>query len=337
MPTENTYERTEAGPGPESRLPNEPYYRRQAPERRNGPRALGIVLVLLGLLWLMGMVGLPALGWNPSTVTLVDQTLPGSRLELTAISGDVEIVPWDRREIRVEVTQRGGQADRTAVEVQQAGDAVRVTTSQRSDFCIGFCWRELRYRVSLPEGAAASVRTASGDIDVAGAGDLTIETVSGDVELRDIRGRLEGETTSGDVRLDNGALTGARLQTVSGDVRLSGVDGAIAVATTSGDITVQDAARGTLALGTTSGGVEYEGGLAPGESRVSTISGDVELRLPADGGFRLDASTVSGEISNDFALEGLQQDRRALRGTAGDGAATLSVQTTSGDISIRER
>jgi DUF4097 and DUF4098 domain-containing protein YvlB len=70
---------------------------------------------------------------------------------------------------------------------------------------------------------------------------------------------------------------------------------------------------------------------------VNSISGDVRLRLPEASGFRLDASTVSGDISNEFELRESQQARCSLSGIAGDGSATLTIGTTSGDIQIERQ
>jgi DUF4097 and DUF4098 domain-containing protein YvlB len=70
---------------------------------------------------------------------------------------------------------------------------------------------------------------------------------------------------------------------------------------------------------------------------VNSISGDVNLRLPETSGFRLDASTVSGDLSSEFDLRDGQTARRSLSGIAGDGSATLTVSTTSGDIAIERQ
>ena len=65
--------------------------------------------------------------------------------------------------------------------------------------------------------------------------------------------------------------------------------------------------------------------------------GEGNLRLPDTSGFRLDASTVSGDLSSEFELRDGQQARRSLSGVAGDGSATLTIGTTSGDISIERQ
>jgi hypothetical protein len=316
---------------------------------------LGVALVLVGIVLLAFQVvgrGLP-FGVPIGSTSLVDQTLPGNRIELTASSSDVEVRTWSGSGIHIEAIQHGGSRGDYNVDVTQSGDTVRVSESARSFFCL-FCARSLSYRISVPSAAQAEIKTASGDSDIAGlggavkltsvsgdvqarelAGGLTVGTTSGEVELRDVAGRLDVSTISGDVRLSDGNVDGASVTTTSGEIQLRGVAGALDLSSISGDITVQDARDGRLTVSTTSGGLEYTGSLARGGTNtISSISGDVELRLPEDSSFSLDASTVSGELSSDFDLRDGQPSRRELSGTVGEGEITLKIETTSGNISV---
>jgi DUF4097 and DUF4098 domain-containing protein YvlB len=145
-------------------------------------------------------------------------------------------------------------------------------------------------------------------------------------------------TISGDVKLEDGKVDGATIKTTSGEIELDGTVGALDLGTVSGDITVRDAHEAQLTLATTSGDINYEGDLAPsGSNQVSSISGDVKLRLPDTSGFRLDASTVSGELRSDFDLSGGQTGLGSLSGQAGGGGAAVNVSTTSGEISLERR
>lgn len=116
----------------------------------------------------------------------------------------------------------------------------------------------------------AHLKTISGDIDFRGAADrLEMSTVSGDIDADSLSARVEGSTVSGDLDL---TLTGVaegevQLQTVSGDV----------------DLSVPDAGAGIAAgVKTRSGDVGYSGVTllddAPLKVKVSTVSGDVEIR-----------------------------------------------------------
>jgi hypothetical protein len=362
MADQETYNRTREAPSPARGaappavpLPNEPYYQRP-PELRHAPRArgLGVALVVVGLLLLsFQLFGRGVAFGGAGNITLVDRDFQGHRIELSAAASDVEIRPGSGSRIHVEAIQHGGSQGDYQIDIVPAGDTLRVTESNRSFFCF-FCSHSLRYRISVPSDAQADIHTASGQIDVEGlsgavalasgsgdvrAGDLTggltVGTTSGEVQLNDIAGKLNVQSISGDVKLENGKIDGATVSTTSGEVTLDGVAGLLKLSSVSGDIHVREARDGQLDLSTTSGEIEYEGSLAHASTnKLDSISGDVNLRLPDASGFRLDASTVSGDLSSEFELHDAQTARRSLSGLAGDGSATLTIGTTSGDISI---
>lgn len=333
-----------------AQMPNEPYYQRRASPRRRG--AAGAVLILVGLIWL----GFAYRGQPPGAAggtALVDQTLAGSRLEVSVGSSDVAIRTWDGSGIRVQAIQRGGSPGDYTVDVSASGGTVRVTEADSGGFCF-FCSRELSYEISVPGSAQASVSTSSGDITIQGVGgplnlsstsgdldlrdiggDITLETASGHVRLADVGGKLDVTAISGDVELSDGRVSGASVQTTSGGIELEGVADDLELTSISGSISVRDARDARLAASTTSGDISFSGGLArDGSNTVSTISGQVSMDLSEDVGFRLSASTVSGEISTDFDLRDGEQGRRSRSGSVGDGSASLKIETTSGDIAL---
>jgi DUF4097 and DUF4098 domain-containing protein YvlB len=357
MTDQEIYDRTLDGPPPGPQLPNEPYYQqplRPRPARRaNG---LGIALVVVGLLLLAFQVLGGGFAVGGGSITLVDQEYQGNRIELSATASDVEIRPGDSSSIHIEAIQRGGSQGDYQIDVTSSGDTVRVAETSSSLFCF-FCSRSVSYRISVPAGTQADIHTASGEIDVQGlsgavalgsvsgdvraadlTGGLTVSTTSGEVQLRDVAGKLDIGSISGDINLESGNVDGATVNTTSGEVELDGVAGALKVTSVSGDIKVREAHDGRLELSTTSGEIEYQGDLARASANtVNSISGDVRLRLPESSGFRLDASTVSGDISSEFDLREGQQARWSLSGVAGDGSATLTIGTTSGDIQVERQ
>jgi hypothetical protein len=358
MTDQETYDRTLDGPPPGAQVPNEPYYQQPlTPRPARRANGLGVALVVVGLLLLAFQIfgGGFAIG-GVGTITLVDQNYQGNRIELTAAASDVEIRPSDGSGIHIEAIQRGGSQGDYQIDVTHSGDTVRVAETSSSFFCF-FCSRSVSYRISVPAGAQADIHTASGEIDVEGlsgavslgsvsgdvraaelSGGLTVTTTSGEVQLRDVAGKLDVGSISGDIKLENGNVEGATVNTTSGEVQLDGVAGALEVTSVSGDINVREAHDGRLDLSTTSGEIQYQGDLAQASANtVNSISGDVRVRLPESSGFRLDASTVSGDISSEFELSQGQQARWNLSGVAGDGSATLTIGTTSGDIQVERR
>lgn len=90
-------------------------------------------------------------------------------------------------------------------------------------------------------GGAVSVQTVSGDISVRRAdGDVKATAVSGDIELGEAGGALEASTVSGDQRIRAAGKGTVSLESVSGDVQIGivrGVDVWLDVRSMSGDTT----------------------------------------------------------------------------------------------------
>lgn len=355
--TENeTYDRTldtpPAPPAQPPHLPDEEYYRQ--PQRSNS-RRLGMALLIVGLIWLASM----AVGRGPlfggERGLLLDQQYSGSRLEMDIGTGSVEVRPSDNNQIQVEATYRGGSPEDYDVNVSESGGTVRINGGPRPSFF--FFSRDVNYEIRVPANAAMDIKTVNGQINVEGidgavtlnstngdieasdlSGGATVGTVNGDVKLREIGGKLNITTTNGDVELEDGSVTEATVRTTNGEVTLEGVSNNLDVETVNGEVKIGDARDGRLRIETANGDIEYEGSLAPGGANaVTTLAGDVRIRLPDDSGFSLNANTISGDLETSFDLQNRQEDGRNLRGTVGGGQATLEIETTNGDVHVERQ
>ncbi|HEX5824947.1 MAG TPA: DUF4097 family beta strand repeat-containing protein [Candidatus Limnocylindrales bacterium] len=178
-------------------------------------------------------------------------------------------------------------------------------------------------------------RTVELDIQMPLQGELGIDTASGWIETDGLRGEQRFKTASGEVRLRRAAGT-IDLAAVSGDATID-LDGqaALSVHSVSGDVAVRGGRIDRLRVATTSGDIRVDSELShDAEHAIETLSGDVEL--VADGGVRVDARTVSGDLSTDLPhrTEG-RMGRRAM--IVGDGATRLAFRSVSGDLRIRDR
>jgi hypothetical protein len=104
-----------------------------------------------------------------------------------------------------------------------------------------------------------------------------------------------------------------------------------------GTISAHNIQAGAANLGTMSGDIEFSGAVdRSGRYEFHAQSGDV--RLGITGGFDLEASTFSGGIETDPALNIPRgSNRRSLRGSASGGGAAVVAGTFSGDIYIGTR
>ena len=68
--------------------------------------------------------------------------------------------------------------------------------------------------------------------------------------------------------------------------------------------------------------------------RVSTGSGGVRVRLPADLSATIDLESGSGGFDVDFPLQLVRKNEDSLSGRIGEGKGRISIETGSGDITI---
>ena len=144
----------------------------------------------------------------------------------------------------------------------------------------------------------------------------------------------------------SGGDASAVFETVSGDLIANGLNAhSLDFKTVSGTGRLTDATVERFTFHSVSGDLEYSGSLAPqGRYDLEAHSGDIRLVLRDQPGFEVDANTFSGEISIDFSIrnEGPVRTRGngrrpSVRGTYGDGSASLHLQTFSGNVSVTRR
>jgi len=181
---------------------------------------------------------------------------PGSDLELSGGSTDLR-VEGDLGEVSVRTASGDArlEAVRGKLQIKTASGDLSVATV----------------------GSEASLATVSGDIAVGRAeGPITARAVSGDVTIGSLRGLLGLSTTSGDIDVRSVEAGEVRIQTVSGDVRIGVGRGTrvwIDAGSISGDLDSQlgldDAEPNADDAGGSSGPVV--------PLHVKTVSGDVSI------------------------------------------------------------
>lgn len=206
----------------------------------------------------------------------------GERVRLETGSGDIAVVASDGPP-RVELRTVAGLWGEPRVTIgRRPGGVVSIDAD-----CPGISFLcSVEARLLVPAGTVLVARTGSGSVTVRG-----------------LRGGVDAETGSG-------------------DVRLAGVGGELVRAETgSGSITGRDLTASTLIGDTGSGDVELAARRAPESVEADTGSGDVELTVP-DVGYRIATDTGSGDQRVD-----VRPDPRSPR--------RLRVDTGSGDVTVR--
>jgi DUF4097 and DUF4098 domain-containing protein YvlB len=129
-----------------------------------------------------------------------------------------------------------------------------------------------------------------------------------------------------------------RLDSVSGSVEIRGVRGRIRAASVSGHVTVKNVA-GIVSAQSVSGNVEVEilKLEGSGEMKFSSVSGSVSVKAPSTLDADVEMSSVSGTLKCDFPVE-IQERRygpgRSAKGRLGSGMNHLRITSVSGRVGL---
>lgn len=154
-----------------------------------------------------------------------------------------------------------------------------------------------------------------------------------------ISASISAKSVSGDITLD-GVTGNVDAKTVSGDVEARGVEGDVAFNSVSGGLTLAGGAISKLAAKTVSGQVTADIDLRDGGGlKVSTVSGDVAVRVPASASARVDLKSASGRVRSGFDGMGTAPGRgpTVMSATIGSGSANLTVSSMTGDVTLLAR
>lgn len=291
--------------------------------------------ILSRMLWaaLAATTALPGMAATP-----INQTRPldtRGRVEIENLKGKVEVVAWDRPEVKLSGTLGDG-VERLAVEGDGRVLRIKVQYPSRNRDA-----EPSQLVVQMPLLADLEVETVSADIDVTGMAsrELELESVSGDIVANGAPRRGGISSVSGDIRLAMNSPS-LRAETVSGQLTVQGrLDGTIALESVSGDIrldTLGERAR-KLSASSVSGDMDLKLGLAEdGEIRMESVSGDLRLRLPANLSAQVSGETFSGDLAAPGAKIRKEEfgPGSSFRMRYGAGKGDVRLQTFSGDARL---
>ncbi len=176
-------------------------------------------------------------------------------------------------------------------------------------------------------------------ITVPAACPTQVGVVNAGATVSGISAKMTAKSVSGDITLDRVAGS-VDAKTVSGNLDARDLDGEIAFNSLSGDLTLAGGTVGQLEARTASGRVTADIDLRDGAGlRVSTVSGDVAVRVPTSCSARVELRSTSGRLCSSFDGMGATSTTRpsVMSATLGSGSGSLSLTSMTGDVSLLAR
>jgi hypothetical protein len=249
---------------------------------------------------------------------------PVSELQVRIVNGTVNVVGTDESSARLEVSEIEGPP---LIVTHREGT---LTVAYEDLPWKGFLkWLDRKgWRRSAVVSLAVPARTRV-EVGVVGAA-AVVSGVEGRTEVKGVTGDTTLVRLAGPVRAD----------TVSGSLEAQAMEGDLSFHSVSGDLTVVEAGSSVKA-DSVSGSmiVDLDPAGRPTDISLTSVSGEIAIRLPQPADAEVEASTASGAVSNafeDLRVAG-QWGAKRITGRLGAGNGRLRATTVSGSIALLRR
>ncbi|MFJ4710674.1 DUF4097 family beta strand repeat-containing protein [Streptomyces sp. NPDC088785] len=249
---------------------------------------------------------------------------PVTTLHVRVVDGTVNVVGTDEGAARLEVSDLEGPPLR----VSQSDGVLSVVYDDLP--WKGFLkWldrkgfrRSAVVTLAVPTGTRVEVGVVGASAVVSGmTGRTEVKGVTGDTTLVGVTGPVRTSSVSGSVEA----------QAVTGDLRFNSVSGDLTVVEGSGSFVKADTVSGSMIVDLDPAG--------PTDVALTSVSGEIAIRIPHPADTEVEANTASGAVSN--AFDGLrvsgQWGAHKITGRLGAGSGRLRATTVSGSIALLRR
>jgi DUF4097 and DUF4098 domain-containing protein YvlB len=250
----------------------------------------------------------------------VDKSLQTSatQVDVEMFNGTIEVAAGPEGAVSATVKRTGAGAN----EAEALADAqkIAVTLGMEGDKAV------LR-AVYSPNPSSPDRRGASAMVTVPAGSVLVLRTSNGAIAVTGVTGTVVADTSNAGVTAA-GTLEALRVKTSNGKVVVTQGGGLLTLETSNGAIDV-GASDAVVDAQTSNGKITFSGSLSAGTTRMRTSNATIDLTLPADAAFSVDAQTSNAKIATDFAVTGGSASDDRLTGAAGGGGGTTIILETS--------
>ncbi|MFN2455428.1 MAG: DUF4097 domain-containing protein [Pyrinomonadaceae bacterium] len=250
------------------------------------------------------------------------QLSPGARVEVSGISGPVEIETSNSETAEVYIVRSARQRvdlEYRKIVIEQTPTSLSVRNERTGE---------------AREGRGVQIRERA-TLKLPRRIELSVSGISGTTKIGDVDGRMRASGISGGVRIGD----------VGGDFRASGISGSLTVGEVGGVVQLEGISGG-VKVGRTTGHLEARGisgsittTIARFDERgirLSSISGGINLRFTEDINADFAIDNFSGSVSLDVPNVIVQSRAESsnMRARIGAGGAHISISNVSGGVRL---
>ena len=260
---------------------------------------LSILIVLLTVTLFMGIKG-KNFGRKKVSLQLSKNYELSSINNITVDtkSADIYLKKSDDEKVYIDIYAADNEKSSAIIENNQLNIELKTKTNF-CFFCVGNRYQR-RIEIKLPESfdGKININTTSGDVQIGSYYDakLKLSARSGDVNIKDIK-EADINLTSGDIEISK--IKVANIKATSGDIKIDKINKSADIKVTSGDIRISD----------------FE---INNDSIIKATSGDIRIKKLSDA--YIETSVKSGDVH--------------VNGSNRSAKYELSIKVTSGDIRV---
>jgi DUF4097 and DUF4098 domain-containing protein YvlB len=137
------------------------------------------------------------------------------------------------------------------------------------------------------------------------------------------------------------AKSDLQLQDGTGDITVTGTEGKMSLTNGTGSINAsQVKLTSNSQLQTSTGSVNFSGSIGGGNYQFLSNTGSIEVKLPSNASFHVDAKANVGSISSDFPSVTVQQENTVGASASGNvgsaPSAHITLTTDTGSIDLKQ-
>jgi len=267
------------------------------------------------------------------------QADPRGEVVIGNVAGEVQVTGWDRNEVHVQADLDEG-VERLDFKTSGARTTIEVVLPKGRSY-----QGSTDLIVQVPRNSSLTINTVSADQTIKDVrGMQRLQAVSGTIETELWNDDLEIKNVSGEVHVRGHNGKGVlRATSVSGGLRLDDIGSEMELNTVTGDMTVRVAELSRARIRTTNGDVELRAAKMTDDVRIDAegINGDLRFRFPRTLDAEFDISTFNGEIDNCFGPKPHKTSEYApgntLRFKEGNGDGRIRIKALNGTVEICNR